>query len=103
VSWAGSCAVGISDALGQLLGDQGELLTKLDGPYPDFGGAGPLMPYSTDLLVGFRRAVIYVGRNLRGEKPGNLPVEQASKFALIVNSGTEAPPPPTFVADEVIE
>jgi putative tryptophan/tyrosine transport system substrate-binding protein len=77
------------------------------GPYSDFGRAGLLMSYSADLVDGFRRAGIYVGRILRGENPGNLPVEQASKFTLIVNTGTAKRlgivVPPTFVADEVIE
>ena len=77
------------------------------GTYPDFGRAGLLMSYSADIPDGFRRAGIYAGRILRGEKPGDLPVEQASKFTLIVNSGTAKrlgiAVPATFLADEVIE
>jgi putative ABC transport system substrate-binding protein len=77
------------------------------GPYPDFGRAGFLMSYSVDVSDGFRHAGTYVGRILRGEKPGNLPIEQASKFTLIVNSGTAkrlgVTVPPTLLADEVIE
>jgi putative tryptophan/tyrosine transport system substrate-binding protein len=75
--------------------------------YPDFGRAGILMSYSADLLDGFRRAAIYVARILRGENPGNLPVEQASKFLLIVNAKAAKQlgirVPPTLLADEVIE
>jgi putative ABC transport system substrate-binding protein len=77
------------------------------GPYPDFARAGLLMTYGTDVNDGFRRAGIYVGRILRGEKPGDLPIEQESKFVLVVNSGTAKrlgiTVPPTFLADEVIE
>jgi putative ABC transport system substrate-binding protein len=77
------------------------------GPYPDFGRAGLLMSYAVDVLDGFRHAGIYAGRILRGEKPGDLPIEQASKFVLVVNLGTAKrlgiTVPPTFLADEVIE
>lgn len=77
------------------------------GTYPDFGRAGLLMSYSADANDGFRRAGIYAGRILRGEKPGDLPVEQASKFTLIVNAGTAKrlgiSLPATLLADEVIE
>jgi putative ABC transport system substrate-binding protein len=75
--------------------------------YPDFGRAGILMSYSADLADGFRRAGIYTARILRGEKPGDLPIEQASKFVLIVNAKTAKQlgihVPPTLLADEVIE
>lgn len=77
------------------------------GPYPDFGRAGLLMSYSVDVSDGFRHAGLYVARILRGEKPGDLPIEQASKFTLVVNTGTAKrlgiTVPPTFLADEVIE
>jgi len=77
------------------------------GPYPDFARAGLLMSYGTDVNDGFRRAGIYAGRILRGEKPGDLPIEQESKFVLVVNSGTAKrlgiDVPTTFLADEVIE
>lgn len=76
------------------------------GPYPDFVRAGLLMSYGTDVNDGFRRAGIYAGRILRGEKPGDLPVEQESKFVLAVNSSTAKrlgiDVPTTFLADEVI-
>lgn len=77
------------------------------GPYPDFGRASLLMSYSVDVPDGFRHAGIYAGRILRGEKPGDLPIEQASKFTLVVNARTAKQlgisAPPTFLADEVIE
>ena len=60
-----------------------------------------------DLLDDFRRAGIYAARILGGEKPGDLPIEQASKFLLVVNAKTAKKlgisVPPTFLADEVIE
>jgi putative tryptophan/tyrosine transport system substrate-binding protein len=79
------------------------------GSYPDWGRAGLLMSYSADLLDDFRRAGIYAAKILGGEKPGDLPIEQASKFVLVVNAGTarqlgvRAPATLLTLADEVIE
>ena len=77
------------------------------GTYPEWGRAGLLMSYSADLNDSFRRAGIYAAKILGGEKPGDLPIEQASKFYLVVNARTARQLgislPPTFLADEVIE
>ena len=79
------------------------------GPYPIWGRSGLLMSYSTDPLEGFRRAGAYVARILQGEKPGDLPIEQASKFTLVINQktaktlGIVVPPTLLALADEVIE
>jgi putative ABC transport system substrate-binding protein len=77
------------------------------GTYPDWGRAGLLMSYSADLLDDFRRAGIYAAKILHGEKPGDLPIEQASKFVLVVNARTARQlgiaVPPTFLADEIVE
>jgi len=79
------------------------------GPYPIWGRSGLLMSYSTDPIDGFRRAGAYVSRILKGEKPGDLPIEQASKFTLVINQktaktlGIVVPPTLLALADEVIE
>ena len=77
--------------------------------YPDCGRAGLLMSYATDPLDGVRQAGVYAAKILNGAKPGDLPVEQASKFTFVINLRTAKelgiPVPPTLLslADEVIE
>ena len=67
------------------------------------------MSYSTDPNDGFRRAGIYAAKILNGSRPGDLPIEQASKFTLVVNQktakalGVVVPPTLLALADEVIE
>jgi putative ABC transport system substrate-binding protein len=78
-------------------------------PYPDWARSGLLMSYSTDPIDGFRRAGAYAAKILNGAKPGDLPIEQASKFTLVINLktanalGIAVPPKLLALADEVIE
>ena len=71
--------------------------------------AGFLMSYDADRLESFRRAAIYIDKILKGDKPGELPVEQPMKFELIINLktaneiGLKIPPNLLVRADRVIK
>jgi putative ABC transport system substrate-binding protein len=85
--------------------------SRLPTIYPtrEFVEIGGLMVYGVDIAAMFRRAASYVDKILRGAKPADLPVEQPTKFELLINSkvaqalGLTIPQSLLLRADEVVQ
>jgi putative ABC transport system substrate-binding protein len=78
-------------------------------PFREYSDAGGFITYGANISILFQRAAEYVERILKGERPSNLPVQQATAFELVINRkaavglGLKIPPKVLVRADEVVD
>ncbi len=78
-------------------------------PFREYSDVGGFITYGANISILFQRAAEYVERILKGERPSNLPVQQATAFELVINRkaaaglGLKVPPKVLVRADEVVE
>jgi len=113
-SQGGDAVIVITDFLtvslkDEIIGTAAEARIAVIAEWPAFVEAGALMFYGADIPALFRQAAGYVDRIVKGERPGDLPIQLATKFRLIINLkqarnlNIAIPPGILALADEVIE
>lgn len=104
--WSSVVFDGRAGEIGRLAAEH-RLIAML--PWKEYAHAGGLVAYAPDILALWRRAATYVDRILRGAKPADLPVEQPTKFDLVINVrtakvlGLTIPATLLLRADQVLE